>query len=57
MRMRSSTDFGRTRLIWQNLVKALEFVYRVFHRDVPTVTRLVPLQTTYYNYLIDLSSC
>jgi len=29
--------------IWQNLIKASEFIYRVFHRDIPTVTRLVPL--------------
>jgi hypothetical protein len=57
MHTRSLTDFGRIRWIWQNLAevdqagkirqnlaKALEFVYRVFYRDVPTVTRLVPLQ-------------
>jgi len=50
MRTRSSTDFSRIRLIWQNLaevdqagrirqnsVKASEFIYRVFHRDIPTV--------------------
>ena len=56
VRTRPSTDFGRIRLIWQNLaevdqagrirqnlVKASEFVYRVFHRDIPTVTRLAPL--------------
>jgi hypothetical protein len=57
VRTRSLTDFGRIQLIWQNLaevdqagrirqnlVKASEFVYQVFHRDIPTVTRLVPLQ-------------
>ena len=56
IRTRSSTDFGRIQLIWQNLaevdqagrirqnlVKASEFIRRVFHRDVPTVTELVPL--------------
>jgi len=26
------------------LIKALEFICRVFHRDIPTVTGLVPLQ-------------
>jgi len=59
VRTRSSTDFGRIRLIWQNLaevnqagrirqnlVKASEFICRVFHRDIPTVTGLVPLHGT-----------
>jgi len=31
---------GRIR---QNLVKALDFICRVFYRDIPTVTGLVPL--------------
>jgi len=57
VRTRSSTDFGRIRWIWQNLaevdqagrirqnlVKASEFICRVFYRDIPTVTGLVPLQ-------------
>ena len=38
---RSLTDFSRIQL---NLIKALEFICRVFHRDIPTITRLVPLQ-------------
>jgi len=51
------TDFGSIWLIWQNLAevdqagkirqnlaKALSSIYRVFYRDIPTVTRLVPLQ-------------
>ena len=53
------TDGGRRKLsvVWQNLaevnqagrirqnsVKASEFICRVFHRDVPAVTGLVPLQ-------------
>jgi hypothetical protein len=57
VRTRSSTVFGRIRLIWQNLaevdqagrirqnlIKASEFICRVFHRDIPAVTGLVPLQ-------------
>jgi len=54
-----STDFSRIRLIKQNLaevdqagrirqnlVKASEFICRVFHRDIPTITGLVPLQNS-----------
>jgi len=61
IRTRSSTDFGQIRLIWQNLaevdqasrirqnlVKASEFIYRVFHQDIPTITGLVPLQYRSY---------
>ena len=33
-------EFGRIRSSWQNLA---ELICRVFHRDVPTVTGLVPL--------------
>ena len=49
-RIRSSVDFtgtfvlaefGRIRSSWQNLA---ELICRVFHRDIPTVTGLVPLQ-------------
>ena len=36
-------EFGRIRSTWQNLIKASEFICRVFHRDIPTVTGLVPL--------------
>jgi len=55
--VRTRTDFGRIRLIWQNLaevdqagrirqnsVKASSLSCRVFYRDIPTITRLVPLQ-------------
>jgi len=55
--VRTRTDFGSIRLIWQNLaevdqagrirqnsVKASSSICRVFYRDIPTVTRLVPLQ-------------
>ena len=61
--VRTRTDFGRIRLIWQNLaevdqagriwqnsVKASSLSCRVFYRDIPTVTRLVPLQ-----YYLNLS--
>ena len=54
--VRTRTDFGSIRLIWQNLaevdqagriwqnlVKASSSICRVFYRDIPTVTRLVPL--------------
>ena len=56
IRTRSLTDFNKIQLFWQNmaevnqasrirqnLVKALEFIYQVFHRDIPTITGLVPL--------------
>jgi len=51
------TDFSSIQLIWQNLaevnqagrirqnsVKALSSICRVFYQDIPTITRLVPLQ-------------
>ena len=34
-------EFGRIQSSWQNLA---ELICRVFHRDIPTVTGLVPLQ-------------
>ena len=48
--VRTRTDFGRIRLIWQNLAEVdqgVKFIYRVFYRDIPTVTRLVLLQIEY----------
>jgi len=55
--IRTRTDFSRIQLIWQNLaevdqasrirqnsVKASSLSCQVFYRDIPTVTRLVPLQ-------------
>jgi len=45
--MRTRTDFGRIRLIWQNLAEVdqgVKFIYQVFYWDIPTVTRLVLLQ-------------
>jgi len=44
--VRTRTDFGRIRLIWQNLAEVnqgVKFICRVFYRDIPTVTRLVLL--------------
>ena len=62
VRMRSLTVFGRIQLIWQNLaevdqagkirqnlIKALEFICRVFHQDIPAVTGLVPLHNNIYS--------
>ena len=37
-------EFGGIQSTWQNLIKASEFICQVFHRDIPTVTGLVPLQ-------------
>ena len=45
--VRTRTDFGRIRLIWQNLAEVdqgVKFICQVFYRDIPTVTRLVLLQ-------------
>jgi len=42
------TDFGRIRLIWQNLAEVdqgVKFICWVFYRDIPTVTRLVLLHS------------
>jgi len=44
--VRTWTDFGRIRLIWQNLAEVdqgVKFICRVFYQDIPTVTRLVLL--------------
>ena len=41
---RTLVEFDRSSRTWQNLVKASDFIRRVFHQDVPTVTKLVPLQ-------------
>jgi len=46
--VRTRTDFGRIWLIWQNLAEVdqgVKFIYRVFYRDIPTVTRLVLLHS------------
>jgi len=45
--VRTWTDFGRIRLIWQNLAEVnqgVKFICWVFYQDIPTVTRLVLLQ-------------
>jgi len=47
-------EFNWLGRIWQNLIKALEFICRVFHQDIPTVTGLVPLHLD--NIIIYLNS-
>ena len=64
---RVHADFGRIRLIWQNLTevdqasrirqnlfKVSELFYRVFYRDVPTVTRPPPLHLHMVVFLLSL---
>ena len=49
-------EFNRVGGIWQNLIKASEFICRVFHRDIPTVTGLVPLYSASISKFIIISS-